>query len=707
MTFMPNRGLRRRSTRLQRIARRLPQGVKLRAILLGLGAVAAMAALVLLARLRPEPLDPARAQSEAALSAKLLAQGNATAARSHALRATKAAPKSPEALAALARSYLALEQGAAAEAALNRAVAAGFDKRRARALFALAWLIEGDSAKALSTARRADPRDAIAARRVEALALTAAGDRPAGHAAMLALVGATGGRDVAAWTGLGRIRFQMGDVSGALAAADRALALNRGDVDALVLKGELVRGQYGLVAALPWFAAALKVDPWRHAALIQYAATLGDAGRYTAMLNATRRALESEPGSADARYLQAVLAARAGNNDLARSLLQRAGGGLDGKAGPLLLAGMLDYADGSWQQAIARWRAVLSMQPMNLTARRLLGAALYQSGDARAALEMLRPMALRGDADSYTLGLVGRAFELTGERDWAARFLDRAAIPATNTPTPFGTDAPLDIFRAAADRAPADPVPAITYIRALIDAGRADEALGRAQSLARAYPGAPAAWLLVGDILAGQNRLADAASAYRAAANLRFDEATMLRVVETLDRLGKREEAATVLALFVSQNPQNTTAQRITAHWQIASGAWDAAIDTLEALRARLGNRDAALLAELGLAYAGDDELDTAQVYAAAAYALAPLNPAATDAYGWVLYLAGDDAAATELLEKAVTIAPRHGGLRWHLAQAYADAGRKAESRASIAAALTDPAFAERAAAADLLKTLG
>lgn len=707
MTFMPNRGLRRRSTRLERLARRLPQGVLLRAILLALAAVAVMAALIVVARLAPAPLDPALARREAAVSARLLALGNATAARSHALTASRADPKSAIALVALARSYLALEQGASGEAAINRALAAGFSKPRARVLLAQAWLIEGDTARALAAARRADPRDITAAGRVAALALAASGDRAGGHAAMLEVVRKTNGRDADAWTGLGRIRLQMGDVAGAIAAADKALALSRGNVDALMLKGELVRGQYGLVAALPWFEAALRVDPWRHAALIQYAATLGDAGRYGAMLDATRRALQAVPGSADALYLQAVLAARAGNDDLARALLQRSGSALDGKAAPLLLAGMLDYGQGAWQQAISRWRAVLSAQPMNLVARRLLGAALFQSGDARGALEMLRPMALRGDADSYTLGLVGRAFELTGERDWAARFLDRAAIPATEAPTPFGTDAPLDALQAAADRAPDDPVPAVTYVRALIDAGRRSEALGRARDLAARYSGAPAAHLLVGDVLAGQGELAEASRAYRLAANLRFDEATMLRLVDTLDRLGRRAEAATVLALFLSQNPQNTTALRMTAHWQIASGAWDAAIDTLEGLRARLGNRDAALLAELGYAYAGGDALDIAQLYAAAAYRLAPLNPAATDAYGWVLYLAGDDAAGIELMEKAVTIAPRHGGLRWHLAQAYADAGRKREARAAIAAALGDPGFGDRADAQALLKSLG
>ncbi|MGJ3629740.1 hypothetical protein AB5I41_28225 [Sphingomonas sp. MMS24-JH45] len=40
----------------------------------------------------------------------------------------------------------------------------------------------------------------------------------------------------------------------------RAVALNQRDLAALTLRGEIVRRRYGLVAALPWFDAALKRD---------------------------------------------------------------------------------------------------------------------------------------------------------------------------------------------------------------------------------------------------------------------------------------------------------------------------------------------------------------------------------------------------------------------------------------------------------------
>src|SRR3546814_13277866 len=65
-------------------------------------------------------------------------------------------------------------------------------------------------------------------------------------------------------------------------------------------------------------------------ALIEDAATLGDLGRMRAMLAVTRRAIAADPAHPRAYYLQAVLAARAGRFDLARVLLPKTGGPLNG-----------------------------------------------------------------------------------------------------------------------------------------------------------------------------------------------------------------------------------------------------------------------------------------------------------------------------------------------------------------------------------------
>ena len=228
-----------------------------------------------------------------------------------------------------------------------------------------------------------------------------------------------------------------------------------------------------------------------------------------------------------------------------------------------------------------------------------------------------------------------------------------------------------------------DPVAALGYVRGLVDSGNLGGALSAARSLAARMPGAPAAWLAVGDASAAGGRFAEAAGAYARAADLRFDEPTFLRLVDARNRAGDREGAAQALALFLSQNPQNVAALRLSAHWMIAAEQWDEAIERLEGLRARLGNRDATLLVELAAAYMGSGADDVALRYARAAYDLAPMNAVAADAYGWTLLGVGRPRAAVEVLEKAVAIAPAPA-LRWHLARAQAAAGadRKAAPRA-------------------------
>jgi predicted Zn-dependent protease len=672
-----------------------------------IGATAIAAVIAVTATLTaPAQADAPGARAELGYSLALLQDGNFNAARAHAQAAVKQDPQWGAAHAVLAKTFLALGDGVGAESELGRAAAAGFDMSRGHQLLAEAWLLQGDAKRALAEAAKADPRFGGYAARVTARALAAQGKAAEAQALLGELLDGNPGNSYA-WSDLARIRYSAGDIAGASVNAQKAVELDSNNLEALTLRGELVREQYGLNAALPWFEAALQRDAYYHPALIEYAATLGDLGRYTDMLGATRRALAARPESPQAFYLQAVLAARAENYDLARSMMERTGGRIDDLPGALLLNGTLAYQAGAYEQAIGAWRELVGRQPMNITARRLLGAALLRSGDAKGALDVLRPVAMRGDADSYTLGLVGRAFEATGERDWAAKFLDRSAWPMRAMATPFGTDDSLAVLTGAADTDPTNPVLAVTVVRGLIDAGQSGAALARARALEAATPGAPAAHLLVGDTLMTMGKYGEAADAYRKAADIKFDEPTMLRTVDALDQAGRRPEATSVLALFLAQHPESVPALRLAAHWQIASGDWDGAVDTLEDLRARVGSRDSGLLSELAYANVGADNADDAISYGAAAYDIAPMSPAATDAYGWALYSAGENAKAIDLFEKAASLAPKQSGIRWHLAQAYADSGRNAEAKAAIATSLADPGFADRAPALALLKTLG
>ena len=637
----------------------------------GRGRAIALAVLVLVvaavavAALRPASrVDPRVAYAD---GRQALARGNYSAARNHALEAIAAEPRSAAAHLLLARAYLLLEDGLAGEAELIRVHDAGVPLAGLRGARAQAFFLQGDPDAAIAEAILAPAADALAIR-VRARALTAKGHADRANALMNGLLDRTPA-DAAAWTDAGRIKLSAGDLGGAASAAARAAALAPGDPIALTLQGEVVRARYGLVAALPWFEAALRRDAYYHPALIEYAATLGDVGRYADMLATTRKAAAARPGSPQALYLQATLAARAGNTALARALLQKSPGLAAGMPGAMLLSGGLDYADGQYEQAIGTWRQLVSLQPMNVAARRLLGAALLRSGNGQGALDVLRPMAVRGDADGYTLTLVARAFELLGDRATAARYLDRANAGASLPSAPFATDIGRSIFAANAAAAPSDPNYQIGLIRATLDDGNTPAALDQARALAAATPGAPAAQLALGDTLMVASRTGEAVTAYARAADLSFDEPTMLRLVDALGRMGRRRDAAATLSLYLQQNPQSLVGQRLRAHWLVQNGQGAQAIDMLEDVRRMIGNRDALLLADLALAYAAAGDAPVAHRYGRAAYVLMPMNAAVADAYGLALAADQDVEGARQVLAKASALDPDNPVIAAHRRQ--------------------------------------
>lgn len=646
--------------RKRRIWRR--RSIRRRARLIAILAVIAlgMIGLAYLLRGGEPPVDPAVALRNAATA---LQTGNYHAAHDQARRAAIAAPGSRAAQMTLARTSLLLEEGVAAEAALDRAIANGVPVAQTLAMRAEARLLQGNLAGAQDAVAKMPPvRDAEMIR----IAAKVRAAQTSGGAAMRATLQqlATAHPDGAAiWTDLGRSRFGAGDMAGATQAAARAVALAPADPRALTLQGEIVRARYGLAAALPWFRQALGRDSYYHPALIQYAATLGDLGRATDALAATRTALVSRPGSPEAFYLQAVIAARAGRYPLAEGLLQLTRGALAQRPATAMLEGVIAYAQNRPQKAARAWGRLVTMQPMNIGARRLLAAAQIGTGDRSAALATLRPILARPDADGYALRLAAMA--LAGGGD-SAPLADRAAQGRRGDSTVFRPDRPLADLTQGAAGAPTDPTYVLGVLRGLASQGNWGAAIARAQALIRATPGAPAAQMAYGDILALAGRSGEAVAPYARAADLTFDEPAMLRLIDGYVRTARPKDAAVALGLYVSQNPQSVSARRLLGQWQLQGGEWDAAIETLEGLRSQLGPRDVVLLRDLALAYAGAGDGVVARRYGAAAYRLAPMNAKVADAFGVTLAAAGEADGARQLFDKALALSPGNPAIIAH-----------------------------------------
>ncbi|MGQ3179192.1 MAG: tetratricopeptide repeat protein, partial [Blastomonas fulva] len=89
------------------------------------------------------------------------------------------------------------------------------------------------------------------------------------------------------------------------------------------------------------------------------------------------------------------------------------------------------------------------------------------------------------------------------------------------------------------------------------------------------------------------------------------------------------------------------------------------------------------------------------------AYRVQPANTLATHMRGLTLTGQGGQAmVAVEMLEKAGAKNPRNPWLRYHLAQAYAEAGKTAQAVGALRASLALGAFPERPQAAAMLREL-
>lgn len=608
---------------------------------------------------------PANADLVAGLAALRL--HHAREARVHFMNAVRADPRDPAARLLLARTALLLGDGVAAAGEIGQARSLGAPAATNHHLLAEALLLQGQAQAALAEADSASipARYAVYAARIRARAHAMLGENG------LAAVDFSGALRIAPgnaalWVDLARFRRATGETAGAIEASAHAVELDPRDPETLLVRGQMVRDQFGLVASLPWFDQAIAIDPGYAPALIEKAATLGDLGRYQAMLAACRAALAIDPGNARIFYLQSVTAARAGRFDLARAMLNRVGERLSGAPGAMLLSATLSIHEGAFEQAADRLDDLLDEQPDNLAARRLLGLARWRAGDPAAAIEALAPLASRGD--SYALLLTGRAHERLGDRAAAAPFLDRAAVARGDGGGPIDPATPLATL--AAEAASGDARAVARYVRGLLIAGNGGAALAEAQRLLRGNPGAPGAHMLVGDVLVATQRWGDAAHAYRDAASLQFSEGVALRLADAQARAGDAAAGAATLSLFLAQNPRSIPALNAASDAMLAAGAWAQAEAVIGSVRRRIGNGDLLLLNNAAWAANGAGDQARALRFARLAFSRQPASPALADTLGAISAEGGDRAYGVALIEQALAIASNDPAFRQHLVRA-------------------------------------
>ncbi|MBC2664836.1 tetratricopeptide repeat protein [Novosphingobium flavum] len=580
---------------------------------------------------RTDRIRPARLVGAAALGL-VLAAGLIAASPGGAVEGA-AAGLVRQADAALGRS-----DGIAAEMALRKAMAAGLPREAAAARMGEAFIDQRDPAKArkwLAPGQFSRDEALRGFRLLGQLEMNAGNLAAAGRALDRALAIAPGNSGL--WLDIARLRYAGGEQVQSVAAAQRAVELDPGSPRVLQYRGLMVRDRFGLAAGLPWFEAGLKQHPNDLGLLSEYAATLGEIGRAREMVAVTRRMIELDPGNGRALFLQAVLAARAGDVALARRLLGRVSGEVAGRPSTQLLQGIVELEAGNARHAAGLFDALSQRQPQNRLVRLLLARSLAASGEARRLVDSFSAEALRPDASPYLQTLVARAYEDLGQRDQAAPFLDRAARGSPGMAAAVAEAGAPGSLAAVQGERPGQPDAAVPYARALLGAGQAQAAAAVTERLVQLSPGSAESQIAAGDLRLMRGDLAGAVDAYRISAAVRLGDDLLVRLVEAYGRAGLSGEAEALVGRLRASSPHDRTAMRLAAGFAARRGDWAEAAALLRWLSAKGGGRDARIEADLAFALLRAGDGKGAMAAAGRAWAMQPAGLAGTGAMALVL----------------------------------------------------------------------
>jgi cellulose synthase operon protein C len=633
-----------------------------------------LAVLLLGATLVSKLNNRANAASAFAKAREFRERNELTAARIELMNAVRDDPRLVDALIMQSEVALDLFDGTTARIALEKAVEQGVDQLQVQHLLGHALYLEGDMERAEQMLDSEDiPRKYRAyALRLLGKTLLAQNNIEDSRAAFDEAI-KLDGKNSQLWTEIGRFRLTLADQQGAIDAADYAVKLNNRDIRALELRAGLVRSQYGLAAALPWYQSALTIYPDDVPVLQEYAATLGELGRASDMLQILRKIISLNAKNGHAFYMQSVIAARAGEYALAQRILALAGNAINETPGAMLVSAICEYELGNHNRAADILERLVALQPGNFAARKLLARAKQSAGENFDALDAIKPLVDRGQADSYSAMIAARAFEATGERSKAIGGLTEAAYPVVRKSVPIAPSSTLRIAAEAALKNPGNARYAVPYIRALMLEGLPEQALVIARQLQAKSLGVPEAHLLVGDILAVRGQYGAAAIEYERARRINFSEGVMLRQVDAFRRSNQAAKARDILTEYTMLNPNSLSAQRLIAYLMLDDGRWTDALPLLEKLRSRVGYNDSILNANIARAYSGAGRHDDAIFNADMAYQIDPANSMVTLVYAQVLLKSGQKRkAALELFEKANVMLPDNTAVAKGLREARA-----------------------------------
>jgi putative PEP-CTERM system TPR-repeat lipoprotein len=515
-----------------------------------------------------------------------LAKNEVNAAIVELKNALQKSPDLPEARFLLGKTLLDGDDPVGAEIELAKASDLGRSDEEVLPLLAKAQLLQGKTERVIhdyAEVNLTSPTASAALKTVVATAYAAQGDRKRAQAGVEEVLHAVPGWAPALLL-QARLKAIDGQADAALALVDEILAKDPSDFQAHHLKGSLLLAKGDAAGALESERRALALHKdWLPAqtAVLEILVSRQERDAAKAQLAELKKA---HPGHPQTTYFEALVAYLDGDSKSAHELIQHAMKAGFENENVLLLAGTLEMQAGSLTQAESFAGKAVSLSPTSPAPRRLLAQIQLRSGATAKARQTLSPLLDGPNVDVGTLNLAGQIALQSGDWKGAEAYFAKAAALDPKDPksgialataqiAKGDTEAGLARLQeiAASDQGvDAD----LAIIRARTRQRDYDAALKAIDALERKKPGTALTAELRGEVQAAREDFAGARQSFEKALSidpLSFAAAAGLSNLDLREK--KPEDARKRFDKLLAADPKNLSTRLAVAKVLAATGA--------------------------------------------------------------------------------------------------------------------------------------
>ncbi|WP_026435357.1 XrtA/PEP-CTERM system TPR-repeat protein PrsT [Acidovorax sp. JHL-9] len=499
---------------------------------------------------------------------------------------------------------------------------------------------------------------------------------------------------------LARASAQRGDVDAALQGLDKIPRQSAAAGEALKLRGDLLLyGKRDMDAAMAAYRDALQVHPSYKEGQAAVVQLLLLQGKTEAAAGALKRLAQAAPGKPQTLYLQAMLAYAKNDFKAAQEHAQKLMRLTPDNFRALELAGMAELRLGAYVQAEALLAKALQLEAGLPMARRGLVTAYVRLGRLDKALSALPADIDRNDRDPGMVALAGQVYMLHGEVDRAQRYFARASSLDPKDPVKRTS---LAVSRLASGQGDAalgelqsiaasdDGVVAdMALINALLQERKVEQALKAIDALEKKRPADVLPVFLRGRALLLQHDTAGARKAMERVLEIDPNYFPAVGVLAVLDNADKRpDDARARLEAAIKRQPGNVQAHLALVELRAANGADKSELANL--LRKVIDAAPSSPIPRLLLAehHLRNSEPKDALTVAQQAVAALPDNVQLLDVLGRAQSANGEHNQAQASFNRMATLQPQSSLPYLRMARANLVAGDRAAASQNLRKAL-------------------